>query len=157
MWYAFMNFPAPLVSFEVVVVALRAYVFISFATQSRIFLVWSVQSIIHWDSSGCLRLIRPSNKKWKIYRDGSLKSGKVSQSTRYICMKLCTSIVRQLTLEESFIGLFRSCKCTHSLAQHIPHWYTMELFKYSAIFFVVVRARKMDFMCAQSLVAHGEN
>ena len=36
---AYMNFPYSLVSLEVVVVAFQAYVFISFATQSRIFLV----------------------------------------------------------------------------------------------------------------------
>lgn len=87
---------------------MKPFFFLSFRQNMHtIYLVWSVQSILFIDSSGCSScLIQHSNKKWKIYRDGL---GKVAKY-RYFTWTLTFLPVRQSTLEESF--LLRTCKYT---------------------------------------------
>lgn len=85
------------------------------------FLVWSVQSIIFIDSSGCLCLIQPSNKKWKIYRDRSLKSAKVPYCILHLNFEHCQIHLRILENRHSTKKVWRSCKCsrTHTHKIHI--------------------------------------
>lgn len=91
------------------------------------FLVWSVQSIIFIDSSGCLCLIQPSNKKWKIYRVGSLKSAKVF-AFKLLTLSDTFAHFRKSTFDQESFVLMQMF--THAHTQH-SHWYTIELFKYS--------------------------
>lgn len=134
-------------------------------------LFWfEVSKVLFIDSSGCLCLIQPSNKKWTIYARWIVKIGKSTKVPLAVfAFKLWALLDKRIRRgyyvcrlkidirRRKLCAALRTCKCTN--IHTFSHWYTMELFKYSQYFWRWHRIyrEKWIFVCWIFLSAQGEN